>query len=51
MKQTAIAAIFLMLACTAYAADDAAGWRIGGSIDYSDYERSDKQISDTGTGF
>ncbi len=51
MKQTAIAAIFLMLACVANAADDAAQWRIGGSIDYSDYERDDKLISDTGSGF
>ena len=51
MKQTAVAAIFLMFACVANAADDAAQWRIGASIDYSDYERDDHQINDSGSGF
>jgi len=51
MKQTAIAAIFLMLACTVCVADDAAQWRIGASIDYSDYERDDNLVKDSGTGF
>ena len=51
MKQTAIAAILLMLACASNAADDAAQWRIGASIDYSDYERDDRLVKDSGAGF
>jgi opacity protein-like surface antigen len=51
MRQTAIAAILLMLAGASNAADDVTQWRIGGSVDYSDYERDDGQIKDSGTGF
>jgi len=53
MKETAIAALLLLVACgTAYADEnDAAQWRIGGSLSYSDYGRNDIQLADANTGF
>lgn len=50
MKQTAIAALFLMLACSANAEDPSYKWSLGGSISYSDYERDDKLVNDSGAG-
>jgi len=51
MKQTAIAALLLLIACSAYADNEAAEWRVRGSLSYSDYERDDNLIKDASTGF
>ncbi|MFQ5635059.1 MAG: porin family protein [Gammaproteobacteria bacterium] len=51
MKYTAMAAMLLMFACGALADDETAGWRVGGSLSFSDFERDDRVISDGGTGF
>jgi len=48
MKKTANAALLLLVACSASAADDAAEWRIGASLGYSNYERSDGLIDNDG---
>jgi opacity protein-like surface antigen len=54
MKKTAIAALLLLAACSATAADDAADnaseWRIGASLAYSNYERSDGLVDNDGVG-
>jgi len=51
MKQIAMAAMLLLIACGANADDEAAEWRFGGTIAYSDYDRNDGFVNDTGTGF
>ena len=51
MKRTAIAAIFFLMACVANADNDDAGWRIGGALAYSEFDRSDGLIDDSTTGF
>ena len=51
MKQTAIAVMLLMVACTANAETEASQWRVGGSLSYSEYERDDGEVDDSGIGF
>ena len=51
MKRTAIAAIFLLIACVANADNEAAGWRVGGALAYGDFKRDDGLIDDTSVGF
>jgi opacity protein-like surface antigen len=51
MKKTAIAALLLLIACSASAADDAAEWRIGASVAYSEYKRDDGLVNDGSAGF
>jgi opacity protein-like surface antigen len=51
MKNSAIAALLLLVACNASAADDAAQWRIGASMSYADYKTDDSSVDDDGTGF
>ena len=51
MKRTAIAAIFFLVACIANADNDNAGWRIGGGLAYSEFDRSDGLIDDSSVGF
>jgi len=51
MKQTAIAAMMLLIACSANAENDDAEWRIGGSLSFSDYQRDDNIVEDAAIGF
>jgi len=51
MKQTAIAVLLLLVTCSANADNEAAEWRIGGSLVYSDYQRNDGLVEDSGAGF
>ena len=51
MKRTAMAAMLLLIAFGVNAEDDAGEWRIGGSVSFSDYDRDDRLIRDSSTGF
>jgi opacity protein-like surface antigen len=51
MKRTAIAAALSLIACTAFAENDAAEWRVGGSLAFSEFERDDRLVDDGGQGF
>lgn len=51
MKRTVLAAMLLLAACNVLADNEAAEWRIGASLSYSEYERDDNLIDDASTGF
>jgi len=43
--------MLLLVACGANADNEDAEWRLGGTLAYSDYERDDGFVSDSGVGF